>query len=82
MSGLGLTRSAPEALQKGHDFRRDVVARTRPLGRNVIEDGPVSNGASWTRRRHERPSAASIVAASDKANCSPMHILGPAPKGR
>ncbi len=32
--------------------------------------------------RQVRPSSASTTAASDQANCSPMHIRGPAPKGR
>ena len=49
---------------------------------DVIEDRPAVSGASWTWRRQVRPSSASMVAASDQANCSPMHILGPAPKGR
>ena len=65
-----------------HGGRRDVVACTAPFGRNVIDDRPAASGASWTRRCHVRPSSASIVVASDQANCSPIHILGPAPKGR
>ena len=58
------------------------MARTGPFGRRVMEDRPAVSGASWTRTRQARPSSASMVAASDQANCSPMHILGPAPKGR
>jgi hypothetical protein len=75
-------RAGARLLDRHHDLRCDVVAFTGPFGRNVIEDRPAASGASWTRRRHVRPSLASIVAASDQANCSPIHILGPAPKGR
>src|SRR5215211_4892255 len=62
--------------------RRDVVARPGSLGRNVIEDGPGVSGALIMWIRQVRPSSASTVAASAQANCSPIHIRGPAPNGR